>query len=70
MFGGSCWRLVYADGWFWKVGGVYCVPVVLRVGSVDCVAVDLWVGGLCCVMGVVLVFGTVLLGEVGGCSMG
>ena len=45
MFGRSCWDLVYVDGWFWKVGGVYCVPVVFRVGSVDlcgCVFVGWW----------------------------
>ena len=46
------------------------MPVVLRVGSMDCVTVNLWVGGLCCMVVVVLVFGTVWVGEVGGCSMG
>ena len=69
-FGGGCWDLVYVDGWFWRIGGVYYMPVVLRVGSVDSVDVNLWVGGLCCVVVVVLVFATVWVGEVGGCSMG
>ena len=58
------------DEWFWKVGRVYCVPVVLRVERMHCVAVVLWVGGLYCVVVVMLVFGTVWVGEVGGCSMG
>ena len=56
MFGERCWDLVHVDGWFWKFGGVYCVPV-------DCVAVDLWFGGLCYVVVVVLIFETVCVGD-------
>ena len=55
-YGGGCGDLVWVEKWFWEVGRIYWVPVVLMVGWVHYVAVVLRIDGLCCVVVVVSVF--------------
>ena len=55
-YGGGRWDLVWVEEWFWEVGRIYWVPVVLRVGWVHCVTVVLRIGGLCYVVVKVSVF--------------
>ena len=55
-YGGGCCDFVWVENWFWEVGRMYRVPVVLRVGLVHYVALGLRICGLYCMVVVVSVF--------------
>ena len=56
VFSGRCWNLRQEEEWFWEVGRVYFIAMVLKVGWVYCVAVVLKIAWVFCVAAVDICF--------------